>query len=271
MGPTGSPPDSDGATSSRGGYDAARKFFSRQIDEEAREGPAPTPQALCRAATAALGLTAVVIRLIPSEVDPGVVIAGTAIGQELSALEGLYGEGPGRTAHLARRPVLVGDLGSEGARRWPGFANAALEAGVAAVFVVPLAVGAARLGTMEGFGAKAGPLSPAATEIALGFAQLATELLTSPTADGTRPGIDEEIGRALAYRAEIAQAQGMVTVDLDVDLVEALVLLRARAFAENKTLLELAREIKDGYRLPKDLKPHRPGGPGRKEGHDDKH
>ena len=53
-----------------------------------------------------------------------------------------------------------------------------------------------------------------------------------------RPLVD-----ALERRAEIHQAQGMVMVDLEVDLAEALLLMRAHAFSRDVSLLEVAREI----------------------------
>jgi hypothetical protein len=229
-------------------------------------GQAPLAlETLCLAAADALALAAVVVRLVPADGE-GVVVAASPAGRELGALEALSGEGPGRSAYLDRRPIFLGDLARHGSLRWAGFATPAV---VATVFVIPLSVGAARLGTLEGFGAVAEPWSCSATEVALGFAQLATEMLTSPPTGCTEPALDEEFGRALDYRAEIAHAQGMLTIDQGVDLVEALILLGAHAFSENKTLLELARQIKDGYRLPPE--PGLREGSERKEGPDDQH
>ena len=42
----------------------------------------------------------------------------------------------------------------------------------------------------------------------------------------------------------------MVTVDLGVDLAEALALMRAHAFGRDLTLLDVARELLAGGRLP---------------------
>ena len=52
-----------------------------------------------------------------------------------------------------------------------------------------------------------------------------------------------------AARAEVHQAQGMVMVDLGVDLTDALIRMRAHAFARGIPLVELAREILAGLRL----------------------
>jgi AmiR/NasT family two-component response regulator len=52
-------------------------------------------------------------------------------------------------------------------------------------------------------------------------------------------------------RAEVHQAQGMVMVLLDVGLTEALLLLRARAFASGRPLAELARDVVSGVVDPR--------------------
>ncbi len=44
-------------------------------------------------------------------------------------------------------------------------------------------------------------------------------------------------------RTEVHQAQGMVMVFLGLSLAEALVLMRARAFATGRSLTELARDV----------------------------
>ena len=44
-------------------------------------------------------------------------------------------------------------------------------------------------------------------------------------------------------RAEVHQAAGMVSVQAGVSLGEALVLLRARAFASERAVVELARDV----------------------------
>jgi hypothetical protein len=52
---------------------------------------------------------------------------------------------------------------------------------------------------------------------------------------------DAEIGSTLS--AEIYQAAGMVTVQLEVDITEALARLRAHAYAEERPLWEVARDV----------------------------
>ena len=52
-------------------------------------------------------------------------------------------------------------------------------------------------------------------------------------------GLDEVMGQ----RAELFQAQGMVSVQLGVSLADALARLRAHAYAENLPLGQVARDV----------------------------
>lgn len=202
---------------------------------------------LCRCVTSQLGLLGAVVRLIPQSGDAGLVVAVDA--EALGELELAAGEGPAATAHRTRRPVLASDLAARDGAAWPGFALAAAEQGVGAVYAVPLAVGAARLGTLEAFSGAPHHLAQQQVLLLLTFAEIATELLLDhgqAHVGAQRP----EVMRALDHRSEIAQAQGMTMIDLDVDLPAALAALRAHAFAEGLSLLDLSRRVVAGYRLP---------------------
>lgn len=57
--------------------------------------------------------------------------------------------------------------------------------------------------------------------------------------DGPQPGW----ARAATYRAEVHQATGMVSVQLGVSLAEALVRLRARAYADGRPIAQVAADV----------------------------
>ena len=59
------------------------------------------------------------------------------------SLQFSLGEGPCFEAYRTRRPVLIPDLAAVAPTRWPGYAMAAHDHGVRAVFALPLQVGAA--------------------------------------------------------------------------------------------------------------------------------
>ena len=155
------------------------------------------------------------------------------------------GEGPTVDACGTGRVVEEPHLSSAHAR-WPVFVPMALEAGAAAVFAFPLCIGAARLGALTVYADNSGRLSPAAQADAVVMADaLARRLVViqSGTADDQLAfGLDAAVG----HRAEIHQASGILAVQLGIDIVAALVRLRAHAFATDRPLLAVAVDVVDG-------------------------
>ena len=167
----------------------------------------------------------------------------------LAELQVTLGEGPGPDAVASGGPVLASDLGQgEAVRRWPVFAPAARQAGAAAIFAFPLQVGAIRAGVMGLYREQPGPLSGSYLGDALVFADTATLLLldaqdqaAGEAAAGSGPGA-QPADLAL-HRAEIDQATGMLTEQLGVGIAEAFIRLRAYAYAHDRRLSDLARDI----------------------------
>ena len=136
------------------------------------------------------------------------------------------------------------DLADGAMARWPVYAPAAHDGGVRAVFAFPLQVGAARLGVLDVFRARPGRCRPTNCAQALTFADVAvTTLLDGQDARRARARPPTGLDEAMDYRAELFQAQGMVMVQLGVTLAEALARMRAYAYAENRRLGDVARDI----------------------------
>ena len=65
------------------------------------------------------------------------------VSERLAELQLTLGEGPSLDTSASGGPALASDLADpESASRWPAFTPAACQAGAAAVFTFPLAVGA---------------------------------------------------------------------------------------------------------------------------------
>ena len=204
---------------------------------------------LCHAATLQLKLMGSAVNLMSAGGADGVVASSGPRARELAEIEFTVGEGPGIEAFMARRPVLVADLRERANTRWPGYTSAALSADLAAVFAFPLHIGAVGFGVLELYADRPGALDTDQTAAASTYAQIGTETLLdgeATTADGR---LVPSLATALDYRSEIAQAQGMVMVDLGVSLSEALVRLRAHAFTHEEQLIEVARKVIAGYVL----------------------
>ena len=160
------------------------------------------------------------------------------------------GQGPGLEAVAAGVPVLVPDL-AEAASRWPGFVPAAEDLGVHAVFAFPLRIGAISVGVLTAHRAAPGPLADGQLADALALADAVTVLLlyrapADPDLDRTEaepsaPRPDR--AQQETYRPEVHQATGMISVQLDVSLAEALVRLRAHAYGNDRPIAEVAADV----------------------------
>ena len=171
------------------------------------------------------------------------------VSRQLAELQLTLGEGPLFDASGSGGPVLASDLADgESGVRWPAFAPAASQAGAAAVFAFPLAVGAIRAGVLGLYRDRPGPLSDFQLGDALVFADTATMLLLDAqdrAGAGTEPGEGpggQPAGLA-SHRAEIDQATGMLTEQLDVSITDAFVRLRAYAYVNDIQLADVARDI----------------------------
>ncbi|MGY1810625.1 GAF domain-containing protein [Blastococcus sp. SYSU D00669] len=171
-------------------------------------------------------------------------------------LQFTVGEGPCVDAVRTGRLVLQPDLGRNGPTRWPAFSAAALDAGIRAVFALPLVVGTIRLGGLDLYRAHVGGLTDAELAEALSFADVATAVLLHPGDDGAsgRVAVVED-------RAEVHQATGMVSVQAGVPLEQALALLRARAYAAERPVGAVARDVLAGVLTFSEVE--RPGERGR--------
>ncbi|MFG2145402.1 ANTAR domain-containing protein [Streptomyces sp. NPDC048696] len=182
------------------------------------------------------------------------------ISERLEELQLTLGEGPCVDAFAHGSAILTPDLlASELQDCWPVFADAALEAGARAVFALPLQIGAISPGVLDLYAGVPVELGTEALADALAFADTATLLLLDARIDesgdtGTVRRRDD-LG---AYRAEIDQATGVLTVQLGVGIEEAFIRLRAHAFAHGHRLADVASDIvAHRLRFSPDMEPKR--------------
>jgi hypothetical protein len=224
---------------------------NRLIDDEPRRARASRGHIgrldrLCSVLARVLPASGVGLSLMTDDNDGGTVAASDARSRTLEELQFTLGEGPCIDAYASRRPVLEPDLGTHGIRRWPGYAPAAREHGVHAVFAFPLQVGAARAGALDVYRTESGSLSAEALTQAVTFADVAMGLLVDGQAQAGDGRASADLDLALADRLEVYQAQGMVMVDLGVDIEEAMARLRAHSYAEGRPIGDVAQDIVAG-------------------------
>jgi hypothetical protein len=170
------------------------------------------------------------------------------VSERIAELQLTLGEGPSLDASVSGGPALASDLADgESGSRWPAFAPAACQAGAAAVFAFPLAVGVIRAGVLGLYRDRPGPLSDLQLGNALIFADIATLLLLDGQywAAGAGPGVgpDGQPAGPASRRAEIDQATGMLTEQLGVSITDAFTRLRAYAYVNDLRLADVARDI----------------------------
>jgi GAF domain-containing protein len=201
------------------------------------------PTRLCQVCAEVTGLSGAGIMLIADNLNRGSLCTTNPVSALIEDLQYTLGEGPCVDAFRAGEPVLEPDLGGVLSRRWLAFTPPAVEAGVRAVFGFPVQVGTARLGALNLYRDEPGPLTPDQLADALVLAGVAARAVLAIQADAPAGELAAELEATGDFRLVVHQASGMVSVQLDISIAEALVRLRAYAFANGRPLTDVARDV----------------------------
>ena len=204
------------------------------------------PQRLVDACADALPVSGAGIALMTDAGPAGTVAVTDRRASLMEDLQFTLGEGPCVDSSLWGRPVLQPDLATTGPGRWPAFSAGALEAGIGAVFALPLRVGGIRLGVLDLYRDQPGELSSRELTEALAHADAATAILLHLQARAGANGAASGLIPAVEDHAAVHQATGIVSVQADVTLTEAIGLLRARAFASDRPIVALSHDVVAG-------------------------
>lgn len=215
-------------------------------------GAVAAADSLCVACVDLLDVDGAALCLAPDRTTRGTLGASSDLSRRLDGMQFTAGHGPCLEAVASGRPVLVADLDDPAELRWPGYTDAVLDAGLRAVFALPVLLSRQFVGALSLYRIRPGALGAAGLEAG----QLAAELAALPlldviaehkaaevgAADSEQDG-DDQGQQAALERVEVYQATGMIISALDVDPAEALVRLRAQAFLRGVTTTELAWEV----------------------------
>lgn len=214
----------------------------------ARRGAAAADR-LCEACVEHLSVDAAAISLVFDGANSGTLGASGDLARTYDELQFTLGEGPCLESVSAHAPVFVTDLAAAvHTGRWPAYGPAMLAHDIAGVYAMPLLVAGQYLGALDLFRRVPGLLDDADLAGALVAAELAEmPLLDLLAADLQAAASDPD---SVAWtelntitRAEVSQATGMLAAQLEVDPAEALVRLRAYAYATGRSATEVARDI----------------------------
>jgi len=212
------------------------------LDAAGNAGHDPA-RGLCAVCVDVLPITGAGLSLITDSGHVGTVAASSPVTARVDELQFTLGEGPCVDAFQLGGPVLEPDLNAATAAHWPGFAPAALAAGVRAAFAFPLQVGAFRLGSLNLFRDSKGSLTAEEIADALLLADAATRILLDLEAESVAGEVPAELDDPALWRVEVHQATGMIMAQLHVRVDEAFVRLRAHAYATDRPLGDVARDV----------------------------
>jgi hypothetical protein len=216
-------------------------------------GTPVTIEDVCAVMVTAAGVDGAAVTVTLSAGARETLYASDPVASDLTELALTLGEGPS-VEGSAGTPALVADLATvESMARWPIFAPLAFAAGARAVFALPLQVGGIRLGVIDLYRGRPGPLSKEQVADGLTLADTACAMLIDSTrADNAQGDATQRTGRGANGRVpehvglqhpEVHQATGMIIAQLGVTAAVALVRLRAYAYANDRRLRDVARDV----------------------------
>lgn len=258
--------------------DAVRAALSGAAgNNEARDqeaGGLPPLIRVAQACSALLPVDGASISVMAGTQHRETLYASDPVIARVEDLQFSLGEGPCYEAFQTGQPVLVADLDNTAGQAWPVFASQIIDQPVGAIFAFPLAVGAARVGAIDMYRAAPGPLRPDDLATALQVADLATIALLGSTAlhdpalhdtpgQGATDAVPDRsaeewfglLAGAKSPRAEVHQATGMLVSAHNIDVGQALALLRGYAFSAGRLVDQVAADLVNRRLSPEDIGP----------------
>jgi hypothetical protein len=211
------------------------------LSEEGWPGRGTT--SMCRVARRVTGATGAGIMLMSDDLPRGSVCTTDPVSSRIADLQFDLGEGPAIDAHKRGEPVLEPDLADPQTPRWLAFTEPAVAAGALAVYGFPMRIGAVRLGALNLYRDGTGSLTDDEYADAVAVANIAAEAVLLLQA-GAQPGlVAAELDSGSDFHYDVHRASGMVAAQLDVSVGQALVRLRAHAFANDLPVREIAKRV----------------------------
>ena len=199
-------------------------------------------QSYCAPFLSVLPVTGAAISTIGTLVAPETLCATDAAAARLDELQFDLGEGPCWEALATGRPVLERDIRTSTRRAWPAFVEAIRDLPVRGMFAFPLAIGRMNVGVIDLYSEAATDLQESHQRDASALADIAARQILRELV--MRSGDDEEeVAGGEFSRRTIHQATGMVLAQLNVSADDAVLILRAHAYASGRSVREIADDV----------------------------
>lgn len=230
-------PDDDKLISARAALTELRRADLAHVDVE---------QALAKVATLARrvipGASEVSVTLITNEV-PGTPTATSPLALAMDLVQYRAEHGPCLTAADEQSTVAV-CIATD--KMWPAFTELAKEVGVRSSLSVGLPVGPAVLGALNVYSTASDAFGDDARELAETFAGYTAVALANAHLYASTAQVARQLDAAMATRAVIEQAKGMIMLARKVSADEAFEILSTASQRQNRKLRAMAQMIVDG-------------------------
>lgn len=204
-------------------------------------GNASTPGPLCEVAADVVGVSGAGVMVLADGVPQASLCTTGPVSALIEELQYTLGEGPCIDAHRSGKVITEPDLAAPAMLRWPAFAPPVVDAGARAIFGFPIRIGAARIGALNLYRDRSGPLGDDQHADALVMAEVIAWTLLSLQAHAGPDSVPSELDTGI--QTAVHQAAGMVAIQLDTPVGDALARLRAYAFRTDLSLIEVAHEV----------------------------
>jgi hypothetical protein len=203
---------------------------------------------LCEACVTLFGIDAAAISLVFAGAASGTLGSSGAAARAYDELQFTFGEGPCLDSVSTRAPVLIADLAKPSNDQWPAYGPAMLDYRIRGIFAIPVVVAGEYVGALDLFRILPGELPRDQLASAVVAAELASAPLLDVMDSDLQAAVNDPKSNAWAdfnvlSRTEVSQATGVLIAQLEIEPAVALVRLRAHAYATNRRVTDVARDI----------------------------
>lgn len=212
-------------------------------DQSSNSEPGDNFARLCAPFVDGLQITGASIAVFDGAGRQSTVCSTDALAARIDEVQFELGEGPQWNAFRTGKAVLIPDVTAAAHDAWPIFGSAITSLAVGALFAIPMIMGAATVGSVGLYRRTPGALTESdvatATVMAAAVVGVAVQLATAGADDHSA----SESTLAPAMRREVHQATGMIVVQLETTATVAFSRLRAYAFANERTVMDVAHAV----------------------------
>lgn len=210
----------------------------------ALEREVDNPAAFCWPFLAMFPASGAAVSTVGDFLGSETVSASDALAARIDELQFDLGEGPCWDAMNTGRPVLQPDVRAQSRENWPAFSTAISEQRVTSLFAFPLLVGPLRIGAVDLYANDSLTLDANQSRQAGVMAAAVGRHVLRRALDGIGEEY-EALGNSFSRRL-IHNATGMVLAQLRISGDDARLIIQGHAFAESKSMMEIADDIVAG-------------------------